>query len=636
MRRNSIVWKLNIVIVAIIVTVIGVSSLISNLGFEREAVAAARSMSQFHLESILLALDRLMIARDNEAIAEFIDTASAHDPLCRDVRVVSHGGAVVAAVLPGSSALRQEDWPCTECHGLRDPRDGLDSGSYDQVVELADGERGVSVATPVLNDARCSAVGCHQSPETQPVLGLLQAEFSLQEVDAAIAHRNLTTLLAVLVAATLSITATWQVMDRLLGRRMHALTAGMRKVADGDLSVRFGDFGGDEVGELAGSFDSMTSELQSTLRELRSTTDYLWGIVENSADIIITVDRAGLIKTFNSGAENTLGYRREEVIGREIEMLFAEPAEREYAIARLEDQDNVTNYETHFLTKEGEVRDVILTLSRLRSRKGEPIGTFGISKDVTRENRLRRELILNEKLAAIGQAVTGIQHSVKNMLSSLKGGAYMVETGLGERDRKMAEEGWAMVKEGIENMTELSSRMLHYVREWQPVLEDTDLGNIVESIHVATREKARAKGIDSTVEVDPALPMIVCDPRLIRLAVLDLVSNAIDACLWKDYEEPERPEVGIRVKRSPRDGHIDIEVEDNGEGMSEGIQKNLFTPFFSTKKRLGTGMGLALTSRIIRRHGGTIEFDSELGRGTLFKVSLPVDGPPEHKEGTDG
>ena len=103
-------------------------------------------------------------------------------------------------------------------------------------------------------------------------------------------------------------------------------------------------------------------------------------------------------------------------------MLFAEPAERDEAIARLTNTDHVVNYETHFLTKQGEVKDVILTLSRLRDPDGVSMGTFGISKDVTMERKLQRELILKEKLAAIGQAVTGIQHSLKNMLGSLKGG----------------------------------------------------------------------------------------------------------------------------------------------------------------------------------------------------------------------
>jgi len=120
------------------------------------------------------------------------------------------------------------------------------------------------------------------------------------------------------------------------------------------------------------------------------------------------------------------------------------------------------------------------------------------------------------------------------------------------------------------------------------------------------------------------------------LAIVDLVYNALDACLRKDYVEPESPAVFLRVLGSEHHGFVAIEVEDNGEGMSEEIKKRLFTPFFSTKKRLGTGMGLALTSRVIRRHGGTIEVDSESDRGTTFGVSLPVGGPPEEEKAPNG
>jgi len=635
MIRNSIVWKLNIVFVAVIVAVVGTSSYISNRNYERDAAVAARDAAQAQLETIVATLERLMMVRDNAGIQEVIDHAVESGHVDNTIRLIAHQGSVVAATNPGAGAVPQQAWPCAPCHSLDDPRQGLATGSYDRSTRLANGESGISVVTPVLNESRCGGADCHVSPDAQPVLGLLQADFSLREVGAIVSRRNRADLLTVLVAALLSIGATWLTMDRLLGRRMRALTTGMGKVAEGDLSVRFDDFGSDEVGELAGSFDDMTSELQTTLRELRSTSDYLWGIVENSADAIITVDPSGLIKTFNSGAEQTLGYHRDEVIGKEIEMLFAEPSERRYAIARLEDKDNVTNYETHFLARDGQVRDVILTLGRLRNPRGQSIGTFGISKDVTRENRMRRDLAKNERLAGIGQAVTGIQHSIKNMLSSLKGGAYMIDMGVEEHDRELTVEGWAMVKDGITHITELSSRMLHYVRGWYPELEETNIGDVVTSVYNGTREQALSKGIGSTLNIDPEIPTIVCDPRLVRLAVLDLAANAIDACTWKDYDEPERPEVNLRLRGSESEDYVQIEVEDNGEGMTEEIKKNLFTPFFSTKKRLGTGMGLALTERIIRRHGGTIEVESELGRGTTFKVSLPVGGPTEQEKELD-
>jgi len=649
MRWNSIVLKVNLVFITVLVTVIGVSGLVSNVIYERDAVAAARDMSHSHLETILQGLDHFMMERDTEGIGELIEVITRHDPLWQDIRLASHEGAVVASMRSeagsGGSARGEapelESWPCSQCHSLEDPALGLGASSFDQVIELSNGDRAVAVTMPVLNEPRCSSADCHAHPESVRVLGLLQAAYSLHDVDAMTSTRYLHSLIAVLVTALLAGAATWFTMDRLLGQRVRLLIEGtkllqdMEEMAAGDYSFSLEDFGTDEVGELAESFGTLTTELQSVVMELKSTRDYLEGIVESSADIIITVGPSGRIRTFNKGAEATLGYNRFEVIGKEIEMLFADPSERRSAIERLKDTDHVINYETHFLTKDGQVRDVILTLSRLRDSDGKHMGTFGISKDVTRENRLKRESLMNARLAAIGQAVTGIHHSMKNMLSSLKGGSYMIETALEEDDKELLQDGWTMVQEGITNITNLSSLMLNYVRELQPELEKTDVGSLVKSVYITTREMAQNKGISLQLDVDRNTPAILVDPRLIHSVVMDLVANAVDACVWKDYEENERPEVVLRAHGSDNQELVEIEVKDNGQGMTDDIKENIFTPFFSTKKRLGTGIGLTMTSRIVRKHGGSIEVETELTRGTKFRVSLPVGGPSEQKKDPD-
>jgi signal transduction histidine kinase len=108
---------------------------------------------------------------------------------------------------------------------------------------------------------------------------------------------------------------------------------------------------------------------------------------------------------------------------------------------------------------------------------------------------------------------------------------------------------------------------------------------------------------------------------------MDIVSNAIEACLSKEYEEGESPQIVLMTTHLETPGYIVIEVQDNGPGMTEGVKANIFTPFFSTKKNKGTGLGLALTSRIVSLHGGTIEVYSEPGQGATFHIVLPVAGP---------
>lgn len=635
-REIPLVWKVNGVILVILGSVFGMLTYATILAYKRDALASAREVSRVNAQTILHGLRELMMDRDTAGMGDLFGRLVSDTETHRDISLVSHGGrVVVSSSEPAHSTLEPGSWQCSVCHGSTVLPGDSTLGPFAEISEGEDGERVLSVVTPIYREGSCDASGCHTEPATSPILGMLQADFSLSRVDGLIAQRFRQTALALVISLLLCSIATWWMMDRLVGRRIRALKDGAERVAGKDLSFRFGDPRGDGIAQMSGTFDDTVSQLSATLLELTRTKEYLQGIVESSADIIITVDPSGLIKTFNTGAERVLGYDREEVTGKRIEVLFANPGERDAAIEQLHDSDHVVNYETHFLTKSGEVRDVILTLSRLRTPDGEAIGTFGISKDVTREKRLQRELLLKEKLAAIGQAVTGIQHTLKNMLSSLKGGSYLVETGLRDHEQPLLEEGWAMVKDGVGNIHHLCSTMLHYVREWEPEVDQVDLYELMTSVRTIFGEIALKKGIDLRIEIASGLPKTVCDGGSIHSVLTDLLSNAFDACVWKDYAEGEKPEVVVKVTQSKRDDSVAMEVQDNGQGMAHEIKRHIFAPFFSTKKKLGTGIGLTLAQRIIRMHDGTIEFESEPNCGSTFRVLLPVCGPLQKKGALD-
>ena len=116
---------------------------------------------------------------------------------------------------------------------------------------------------------------------------------------------------------------------------------------------------------------------------------------------------------------------------------------------------------------------------------------------------------------------------------------------------------------------------------------------------------------------------------------MDIVSNALDACLWKDYGDDEKPEISLDAYISEDGREAVIEVRDNGCGMTEDVKANIFTPFFSTKSKAGTGLGLSITSRMIGVHGGEIDVESVPDQGTVFRVVLPIDTNSKSKEKTD-
>ena len=586
LRRLQLVWKVIGIFLVILVCVLGISGWVTNVMYERAALTSARNVSRNSSDLILHNVRELMRGRHPGGLGAMIDRLATDNPLYRDIRLVSHAdGALVGRASQSGSVDDIGSWPCTVCHKPSGVVFDSSVESFEEVIAFDDGERVVSVVTPVLREEGCTDQECHSTSGDLPVLGMLQADFSLRSVDNLTAQRNLQTIIAILVSLILGTIATWWMMDRLVGRRIAVLREGAKRISHKDLAFRFKDDKGDGIAELSGVFDNMTSELSDTLTELTSTKEYLEGIVESSADIIITVDPNGLIKTFNAGAERVLGYSRQEVIGERIEMLFADPRERDFAIAQLEHDDHVINYETHFKTWDGEIRNVILTLSRLVTPDGTPIGTFGISKDITEEKALQRQLLQSERLVAIGQAVTGIQHSIKNMLN--------------------------------------------YAKDLRPDLEATDLGQLVDKISAVVGKTATEEGIRFTTEVASDLPLVRCDEGLIHSVIMDLVSNAIDTCLVQVYGEGDGPVVAVVLSHPLRSEHVVIEVRDNGEGMTEDVRKHIFTPFFSTKKQLGTGMGLTVTARMVSAHGGLIKVESSPGCGSAFQVLLPIDGPKD-------
>jgi PAS domain S-box-containing protein len=628
LRRRRLVWKVNGVFLAILVAVLGISGYLTNLDYQRAELESAREMSRATSERLHQRIKDLMMQGEPATFAPVVNRLAAENPAYRDIRFIAHDGRVLASQLESTGVVVQDEaWPCNVCHSAEGGTASGIVGSYDEVLELADGERAVSVITPVVSEAGCSTSECHTGVVDGEVLGIIQADFSLARVDALITKLNLHSAILIAIALLLGTAVTWWMTDRLVGSRIRALRAGAQRLADHDYSFKFDDTKQDGLAQVEEVFDSITSEFSTTYSELLSTQELLQGIVDNSPDMIITVDRTGRIDSFNTGAEEILGYSRDEVVGRRIEMLFADPRERDVAIEQLRDTDHVVNYLTHFRTKNGDVRNVLLTLSRLRAPDGASIGTIGISKDVTNEVRLQRKLVQSERMAALGQALTGIQHSIKNLLNVLKGGSYMVKLGLAKDDKQILAEGWQMVEEAITNMTDMSKSMLDFARERDLDLTPTCLAELTQKIQSLSAAKFEESGIELLVDAAEDLPTVECDPELIRSVVMDLLSNALDACSWKDYDGDERPRVRLTVTRGAVDGYAQIEVSDNGPGMPEEVKAKIFTPFFSTKKKKGTGMGLAVVSRIVTSHGGTTTVESEPGKGATFRVTLPIQGP---------
>jgi PAS domain S-box-containing protein len=631
-KTDRLAWRLSFLVIAIVVVAVVAYGLIATRISREYALGSARDVLEFNSESIRSGIERLMMSRNNAAVKMLLEDLSRGSSVYRHVGLVSHpaGEVVVSSRERSSPRLERSERTCRACHATEPPT--LRAGSVAFQAAAPDGAQFLHVVTPILNKPSCRTADCHVHAGNRQVLGLLHAKYSLGSVHELIASLSYSIVLPTALAVLVLVPLLWLLFRQLLGLPLRGVVAGLQALTADDLTFRFRTTRRDEIGMLEGAFDRMADRIQAQRTEIKDAYEYLESIVEHSVDIIITVSPDGLIQTFNRGAEQALGYARAELLGRHIETLFADPRERDAAIARLALRDNVVNYETRFVTKRGEVRHVLLTLSRLRDRDGNAIGTLGISKDVTTEKDLQQQLVRSENAAAIGRAVTGIQHAIKNMLNVLQGGLYLVRLGVKKDKPTRIDEGCEMLEEGLKRITRLSQGMLKQAREWTIDPEPTDVGRLVETIVTELGPAAHNQRVELVAESAPELPTVQCDPGLVHMVLMDMATNALEACGEKEYETTETRTVVLRVTNGPDREYIAIEVQDNGVGMSAEILQGIFTPFFSTKKKLGTGLGLSLAARIVALHGGRVSAKSTPGEGSTFQIVLPLGGPQANQE----
>jgi len=295
--------------------------------------------------------------------------------------------------------------------------------------------------------------------------------------------------------------------------------------------------------------------------------------------------------------------------------------------------------------------------------KGKIIGTINISRTrrepfndndleilvilathaaVSIENaRLYEENLRAERLAAVGQTVAGISHCTKNMLTGLKGGNKIVEMGCKQRDWGLVEQGWDIARRNTDRIELLVLDMLDYSKERTPSRTVVDLPRLVGDVFAGLAHAASQARVKLSSRLDPACATLFADSNQVYRALLNLVTNAIDAVRESPSGGGEVEIIAERVgadspvvRRCLReaDGQFDlVQVRDTGIGIPPEFMPNLFQPFFSSKGSKGTGLGLAVTRKMVREHGGDVGIESQVGKGTTFTLVLPVvmPAPPE-------
>jgi PAS domain S-box-containing protein len=373
-----------------------------------------------------------------------------------------------------------------------------------------------------------------------------------------------------------------------------------------------------EIIEWFGAASDVSDRKQQQLASLR-----LSAIVSSSDDAIISKDLNGIVTSWNAAAQRIFGYTPEEMIGQPITKIIPpelQDDEKEIlkTIARGE---RIEHFETVRVTKGGERIEVSLTVSPVKDGAGRIVGAAKIARDITQRRKAERALNTAEKLASVGRLAATVAHEINNPLEALTNLIYLAKSAAAREDVRSYLTG---AEEELARVSQLTKQTLGFYRETKGIIR-IRVGSMVNSLLsvFASRTRNKAIEIHTEIEEDPEINAV---PGEIRQLIANLVSNSIDAVA-------RRGRIRIRVRRSKewsgkqRDG-VRLTVADNGCGILAAAHEQLFQPFFTTKREIGTGLGLWVCKSIVEKHHGAIRVKSSTApgkSGTVFTVFLPLD-----------
>ena len=342
-------------------------------------------------------------------------------------------------------------------------------------------------------------------------------------------------------------------------------------------------------------------------------------VFELSPEAIVLFDKEGNILELNERVHDWLGYRSERFIGKNLlDLPFLTEEGKAKAMenfSRRMQGEEISPYELCFITKNGEKRVGVVQGVPIRDEEGKVIGNLIMISDVTEQKKIEERLIRTEKLAAAVQVVSEAAHEIRNPLSVITGGIYLLRTMLPKEEE---------VQKRLSQIEEAAKRTHAYIDEFLGLSKHPSLNLRLIQINEVLKKSLEElppeilAGVEIEKDLAEGLPYIQADPEKLCGVFSNIIKNASEAMKRKGMLRVSSSKLQVREK-----DFIQIVFEDNGPGIPEENLEKIFDPFFTTKTK-GTGLGLAICQQILQVHKGKIEVASEVGKGTTFIIKLRV------------
>ena len=368
---------------------------------------------------------------------------------------------------------------------------------------------------------------------------------------------------------------------------------------------------GDELGVVSTKIVGIGKQLRD-VREIFSTLrENLDQVMSGLEDGLLLFNAHGRAVLVSPSVENFLGGRPDELRGCRASEIFpvGHPIRKALGI----EGDEIVPVENTEVTLEGPngVQRMGLSAQVIREH-GVRMGTLVTLRDVESIERIGNQLHVSERLAALGRVTAGVAHEVKNPLNSMRLWLEVLKANMPVEPE--AQQAVKMLDSEIDRLDRAVKTFLNFTKPVELKLEETDLRSLLDEVLDAARPSIARAGVELRVDLPTEFPPVLVDSQLIHQAVLNLLLNACD------FTSPGG-RITLSLRRSGESAVV--AVADSGKGIPPEDQKKIFQLFFTTRPG-GTGIGLANTFRFVQLHSGRIEFDSEVGRGTTFRVELPL------------
>lgn len=346
-------------------------------------------------------------------------------------------------------------------------------------------------------------------------------------------------------------------------------------------------------------------------------------VLTSLEDAVMVVDCSRGVAFVNQAAETLTGLSARNMLTRDSDDLFRANA---WLLAMIDKSlgpdESTSRAENNFVRRRGKHVPVSALVSPLRDQDGGVAGSVLLLRDRTLRQAMEEDLRRSDRLALLGKLAAGLAHEIKNPLGGIKGAAQLIRAEVAH-DASLLENTDIMIRE-VDRVNQLLDQLLDLARPAGLHVEALNVHEVLEHVLGLETHAAAAARVRIQRSFDPSLPFIVGDRGRLIQVFLNLVENAFQAnptCMT--VATHMETEYSLRTDRSSATRFVTVDVRDDGTGIDEEDLPDIFSPFF-TRKRRGTGLGLAICDRTVKEHGGRLRVESRLGEGSVFKVSLPV------------